>query len=57
MGHEGVLTTFYSYGEVAAQRQEEIIRSLAEPQDAACSDAEAIAEAVVRQLRRSGSTE
>lgn len=29
LGHEGVLTTFYSYGTVARSRQAEIIRSLA----------------------------
>lgn len=29
LGHEGVLTTFYSYGEVAVRRQAEIIRELA----------------------------
>ncbi|MDP2323806.1 MAG: tyrosine-type recombinase/integrase, partial [Gammaproteobacteria bacterium] len=28
LGHEGVLTTFYSYGSVATQRQGEIIRNL-----------------------------
>lgn len=31
LGHEGVLTTFTSYGEVAAQRQAEIIRALVRP--------------------------
>jgi integrase len=31
MGHEGVLTTFTSYGEVSRQRQARIIRTLAEP--------------------------
>jgi integrase len=29
LGHEGVLTTFYSYGSVAIQRQGDIIRNLA----------------------------
>ena len=33
LGHEKVLTTFMSYGEVACQRQGEIIRDLAKPQD------------------------
>jgi hypothetical protein len=33
MGHEKVLTTFSSYGEVAAERQSEIIRELAQPMD------------------------
>jgi integrase/recombinase XerD len=31
MGHEGVLTTFTSYGEVSRERQAHIIRSLADP--------------------------
>jgi integrase len=33
LGHEKVLTTFSSYGEVAADRQREIIRELAQPID------------------------
>jgi len=32
LGHEKVLTTFFSYGEVSTQRQGEIIRELANPQ-------------------------
>jgi integrase len=33
LGHEKVLTTFSSYGEVAAGRQRDIIRELAQPID------------------------
>jgi integrase len=33
LGHDGVLTTFYSYGSVATRRQGEIIRSLASAPD------------------------
>ena len=33
LGHEKVLTTFSSYGEVPAERQREIIRELAQPID------------------------
>ena len=33
MGHEGVLTTFTSYGEVSRERQAHIIRSLDHPED------------------------
>jgi integrase/recombinase XerD len=33
LGHEKVLTTFSSYGEVAAERQTDIIRRLAQPID------------------------
>jgi hypothetical protein len=54
LGHEKVLTTFLSYGEVACQRQGEIIRGLATPQPAGQSDANEIAEAVFRKLCGSG---
>jgi hypothetical protein len=33
LGHEKVLTTFSSYGEVAAERQRDIIRELAQPRE------------------------
>ena len=54
LGHEKVLTTFLSYGEVACQRQGEIIRDLATPQQAVPTDANEIAEAVFKKLRESG---
>jgi integrase len=54
LGHDGVLTTFLNYGEVACQRQGEIIRDLATPQQAAQTDADEIAEAVVKKLRDCG---
>jgi len=54
LGHEKVLTTFISYGEVACQRQGEIIRDLAMPQRAVPTDADEIAEAVYKKLRLSG---
>lgn len=54
LGHEKVLTTFTSYGEVGCQRQGEIIRGLAGPQSAMKSDANEIAEAVFKRLRESG---
>jgi hypothetical protein len=55
LGHEKVLTTFLSYGEVACQRQGEIIRGLAmtTPQ-ATQPDANEIAEALFKRLRESG---
>jgi hypothetical protein len=50
-----VLTTFYSYGQVGSQRQAEIIRGLgASAAPVESSDADAIAEAVVRKLERAG---
>jgi hypothetical protein len=54
LGHEKVLTTFLSYGEVACQRQGEIIRDLAMPQMAVPTGADEIAEAVYKKLRLSG---
>jgi hypothetical protein len=54
LGHETVLTTFTSYGEVPCQRQGEIIRGLATPREAGQSEANEIAEAVVKKLRDSG---
>jgi integrase len=41
MGHEGVLTTFTSYGEVSGERQAHIIRSLTKPNERDC-DAPAV---------------
>lgn len=54
LGHEGVLTTFYSYGEVGNRRQGEIIRGLATPQQSTTTPSvNEIARAVVRELRQS----
>jgi len=54
LGHEKVLTTFLSYGEVACQRQGEIIRELAMPQKPMPTDASEIAEAVFKRLSKAG---
>jgi integrase len=55
LGHERVLTTFLSYGEVACPRQGEIIRSLATaPQQATQPGADEIADALFKRLRESG---
>jgi hypothetical protein len=51
LGHEKVLTTFLSYGQVECQRQGEIIRGLATSPSAAQSEANEIAEAVFKRLR------
>ena len=53
LGHEGVLTTFYSYGSVEIRRQGEIIRSLFAPQRTGPMDASEFAKAVARALRES----
>lgn len=55
LGHEGVLTTFYSYGEVGNRRQGEIIQSLAESRRSERPEVEEFAKAVARELRNSGS--
>ncbi len=55
LGHEKVLTTFLSYGGVACQRQGEIIRGLATPQQTMQqTNANEIAEAVFKRLRENG---
>jgi integrase len=54
LGHEGVLTTFTSYGAVSSGRQREIIRGLdGRPAEGPLSVL-AIAQAVAEQLRKSG---
>ena len=54
LGHEKVMTTFTSYGEVACQRQGEIIQDLATPQKTMKTEADKIAEAVVKELNKAG---
>ncbi|MBM4260642.1 MAG: site-specific integrase [Deltaproteobacteria bacterium] len=46
LGHEQVLTTFSSYGQVAGVRQAEIIRDLAKPRQVGTVDVEELAKAV-----------
>ena len=54
LGHDGVLTTLVSYGQVATNRQGEIMQGLAKPRDAVQSNADEIAEAVFRKMRGAG---
>lgn len=54
LGHEKVLTTFLSYGEVACQRQGQIIRDLATPQKNTQIDVNEIAEAVFKKIQMVG---
>ncbi len=56
LGHEKVLTTFYSYGEVGNQRQGEIIRNLAKPQPTMTSDVSELAKALVHEMHQSEQT-
>jgi hypothetical protein len=54
LGHEKVLTTFVSYGAVARDRQGEILRGLAAPQQPVQSGANEIVEALFQKFRDSG---
>lgn len=56
LGHEKVLTTLISYGEVSCQRQGDIILGLAAPEQGVQSDASEFADEVVKKLRESGVT-
>ena len=51
LGHEKVLTTFLSYGQVESLRQGEIIRDLATPQLAKQPDFSELARALVREMQ------
>ena len=55
LGHEKVMTTFLNYGEVAYQRQGEIIKNLANPQRAkATTDYRELAKALTQEMLNSG---
>lgn len=54
LGHEGVMTTFRSYGDVSERRQADIIRALSNGRPSAETSAEEVAKAVVRELRKEG---
>lgn len=51
LGHEKVLTTFYSYGEVQEGRQGAILKKLSQPHESISQNADDIANAVIRKLR------
>jgi len=54
LGHEQVMTTFMSYGEVAVVRQGEIMGGLAAPQSAVSTDAADFAKSVAQELKKLG---
>jgi integrase len=54
LGHEGVLTTFYSYGSVAERRQGEIIKTLGQPVSAPAGQTAELAQALVRAMQLGG---
>ena len=51
LGHEKVMTTFTSYGQVGNQRQGEIIRGLATSQEDSQSDVSALAKAIAKEIK------
>jgi integrase len=50
LGHERILTTFYSYGAVGTRRQGEIIRNLSKAPRTESPSVEEIADAVARKI-------
>ena len=50
LGHEKVMTTFLSYGEVGQQRQGEIIKELEKPQNAVQPDVSELARAIAYEM-------
>jgi integrase len=54
LGHDKVLTTFLSYGQVESPRQGQIIRGLGAPQVAVQPDVNALAKALMREMRGTG---
>ncbi len=50
LGHEGVLTTFYSYGEVQQSRQSEIIQKLRQPRSSANQNVIELAKALALEM-------
>ncbi|MEX0962942.1 MAG: site-specific integrase [Pseudohongiellaceae bacterium] len=59
LGHEGVLTTFYSYGEVQESRQSEIFRMLQKPRSSSQTgdNVEELAKALAREMRAQSKSE
>lgn len=57
LGHEKVLTTFLSYGEVACQRQGEIIHGLAKTSQSTLPSFDELVTAVAQQMQRINQTE
>ena len=54
LGHDKVMTTFLSYGQVESPRQGEIIRGLAGPQVGRQADVSELAKALMREMRGGG---
>ena len=52
LGHEQVLTTFYSYGEVPEQRQSEIIQHLSQNTNGIRAGYDELADVIVERLKK-----
>ena len=52
LGHEDVLTTFYSYGEVSCQRQSEIIQHLSQNTNGIRAGYDELADVIVERLKK-----
>lgn len=50
LGHEGVLTTFYSYGDVTDYRQAELLKNLAQPRTEATPEMEALIQQTMMKM-------
>lgn len=50
LGHEGVLTTFYSYGDVADYRQAELLKKLKQPRQEKNQDMQMAIEATIKKM-------
>ncbi|MGS0691218.1 tyrosine-type recombinase/integrase [Shewanella sp. 30m-9] len=50
LGHESVLTSFYSYGDVPDYRQEELLKTLAKPRVEASPDMEALIQQTMMKM-------
>ena len=51
LGHDGVLTTLVSYGQVATNRQGEIMQEMARPRDTVQPNVSELAKAIAHELR------
>lgn len=54
LGHEGVLTTFYSYGDVSDYRQAELLKKLSAPKPATSGDDAALLQRLLSAARDQG---
>lgn len=54
LGHDSMLTTLTSYGEVGRQRQAEILQGMANPQQAEQSEQNELADTIVQRLLQHG---